>query len=71
MAPFPVYHHPGYGEAIRNVMMQTREEDLGLIDILYGRDNLRCGATGQEVKAEALRQLEIDWREPKAPWGRN
>ena len=55
-------HHPGYAEARERVRRQTLEEDLRLISALYGPDKLRYGATPEEVKSEALRQLEIDFR---------
>ena len=54
----------GYYEARQKVMGQTFQEDLELLDLLFGRDNLRYGATPKEVKREALRQLEIEWRQP-------
>jgi len=55
-------HHPGYSEAREQVRRQSMEEDLSLLDALWGRDQLRYGATPQEVKEEALRQLEREWR---------
>ena len=55
-------HWPGYAEAREQVQRQTLEQDLQTIDALYGRDGLRYGATPEDVKAEALRQLEIDFR---------
>lgn len=55
-------HHCGYGEARRKVEEQSLEDDLGLIDSLFGRDNLSYGDGPAEVKAEALRQLEVEWR---------
>jgi hypothetical protein len=55
-------HYPGYTEAINQVRQQSLQADLSLIDNLFGRENLTYGATDVEVKAEALRQLEIEWR---------
>lgn len=55
-------HLPGYSEAISKVRGQSLEDDLALIDDLFGRDNLHYGATPEKVKEEALRQLEIEWR---------
>jgi hypothetical protein len=55
-------HHPGYAEARARVQAQTLDEDLRLIDALFGRDGLRYGDGPEAVKAEALRQLEIDFR---------
>lgn len=55
-------HHQGYAEAIEKVKQQSLEEDLRLLDDLFGRDNLRYGDTPETVKQEALRQVEIEWR---------
>lgn len=55
-------HWPEYPAARERVQNQTLEEDLRTIDSLYGRERLQYGATPEEVKAEALRQLEIEFR---------
>jgi hypothetical protein len=55
-------HYDGYAAARAFVQAQTLEEDLATIDALYGRDALRYGATPEEVKEEALRQTEREWR---------
>lgn len=55
-------HHPEFREARLRVEAQTMEQDLDTIDSLLGRDELAFGATPAEVKAEALRQLEIEYR---------
>lgn len=55
-------HYDGYREARQNVMNQSLEDDLSLLDALFGRDELSYGATPEEVKEEALRQCEIEWR---------
>ena len=57
-------HYQGYWEARKRIANQTLEEDLDLIDNLFGRGTLCYGATPEQVKAEALRQLEIEWRMP-------
>ena len=59
-------HYQGYWEARKKIANQSLEEDLDLIDNLFGREMLHYGATPEQVKAEALRQLEIEWRIPKA-----
>lgn len=56
-------HFAGYAQARQEVLAQSLAEDLQLIDGLYGRDNLRYGDDDRAVKAEALRQLEIAWRD--------
>ena len=51
--------YPTYAEARAKVECQTIEEDLDTIDTLFGRSNLCYGATHEDVKAEALRQVKI------------
>lgn len=55
-------HWPEYPAAREKVQDQSLEDDLRLIDDLFGRDNLKYGDGPEEVKAEALRQLEIEFR---------
>jgi hypothetical protein len=55
-------YYEGYQESRLKVLQQTIEEDLLLIDSLFGRENLIYGMTDVEVKQEALRQHEIEWR---------
>lgn len=60
----PVYkYYSGYNEARRKVESQCMDDDLSLIDDLFGREKLNFGDGPDEVKAEALRQLEIEFRE--------
>lgn len=60
----PIYRYfPGYADAKQRVQAQSLEDDLTLIDDLLGRDNLNYGDGPAEVKAEALRQLEIEYRD--------
>jgi len=61
-------HHPGYAEAREAVRKQSLEEDLALIDSLFGRDGLRYGDGPEEVKAEALRQVEREFRSERNEW---
>lgn len=56
-------HFPGYHEARQRVLLQDTEADLRLLDDLFGRDALEGEGDAEAVKAEALRQLEIEWRE--------
>ena len=55
-------HYEGYSAARAMVSAQSLDADLRTIDSLFGREGLRYGATPEDVKAEALRQLEIEWR---------
>jgi len=54
----------GYNEARAQVAAMTLDELLALIDALYGRDNLRYGATLEEVRDEAYAQQARDWEAP-------
>lgn len=55
-------HYPDYLEAMRNVRDMTTENDLlGVLDTLYGRDNLEYGASIEDLRAEALRQTEREF----------
>lgn len=55
-------HFPGYASAREDVRIQSTEADLELIDNLWGRGGLPNEASPAEIKREALRQMEIDWR---------
>lgn len=55
-------YFPGYNEAKEKILKQTMEQDLEIIDTLFGRDQLKFGDGATEVKKEALRQLEIEYR---------
>lgn len=60
----PVYRRfPGYAEAIAKVRAQSLEDDLKLVDALLGREHLQYGDDAAAVKCEALRQLEIEYRD--------
>lgn len=54
-------YYPGVNEVRSRVMEMTDAELLEQIDALYGRDNLKYGATHEEILAETLRQVEEDW----------
>jgi hypothetical protein len=56
-------HLPGYSDARDRVQAQTLEEDLRTLDDLFGRGNLRYGATPDDVKQEALKQIEEEFRD--------
>jgi hypothetical protein len=58
-------HHQGYGEAVARIRSQTAVEDLYVLDCLYGREALKFGDGPAEIKAEALRQTEIEWRKER------
>lgn len=55
-------YHPGVNEAVANVQRMSRDELLAHIDILYGRDNLKFGATDDDIRAEAIDQTYRDFR---------
>lgn len=55
---------PGYNDARRKVANMNLEELLELIEALYGRDNLKYGATIEDVREEAYAQQAKDWEAP-------
>jgi hypothetical protein len=59
-------YHPGYGTAREKVLRMTLDQLLEYIDALWGRDNLRYGATEDEVRAEALSQCDREFRNAEA-----
>jgi len=58
-------HYPHYSKAVEKVTNQTLEKDLATLDDLFGRDQLSYGATPEDVKREALKQLEIEFRDKR------
>lgn len=59
---------PGYSEARERAERMDLAALLQIIDSLYGRDALRYDDGVEEVRAEALRQLEREWTNPE--WAR-
>ena len=59
-------HYPGYDEARAKVQKMPLNELIDLIDDLEGRANLEYLATIDEVREEALRQLDREWTDPDA-----
>lgn len=60
----PIYkYYEGYREAQQQVEQNSMEDNLQIIDSLFGRDELKFGDGEYEVKQETLRQLEIEYRE--------
>lgn len=59
-------YYPGYAAALAKVEAQSLEDDLRLIDNLFGRGRLKYGDGPEAVKDEALRQVEIEWRDMSA-----
>lgn len=55
-------YHEGYTEAREAVKSQSCEENLKLIGDLFGFDRLKFGDGPEDVKQEALRQIEIEFR---------
>lgn len=58
-------HYEGYQEARASVANMNRAELLDLLDDLFGRDNLPIGASDDQVRREAYRQLDQEWRTPE------
>lgn len=62
-------HYEGYYQARQGILNeQDLDELLYQIDQLYGRDNLKYGDGIEQVRAEALRQVELEWRKPEREW---
>lgn len=56
------YYFNGYSDARAHVAeITTQEELLAVLDPLYGRDNLKFGATLEDIRDEAYRQLEREF----------
>lgn len=56
------YYHPGVNEALANVKAMTTEKQLfDVLDNLYGRDNLPEDYTFDDLKFEAIAQVQRDF----------
>ena len=55
----------GYSEARERVEHGDLACCLGVLDSLFGRENLEYGASLDDVRAEALRQLEREFTNPE------
>lgn len=61
-------HFDGYQQVRQRILVAPLADLLETLDTLYGRDHLDDATNIDEVRAEALRQVERDWRrEPE--WG--
>lgn len=58
-------HHEGYHEARSRVMQDSEADLLELLDTLFGRDNLPNNFTLEQLRREALNQLDREWRTPE------
>lgn len=56
-------YYPGYEKEQNKIRQQSLKEDYAVLDNLFGRGNLSSKPTFSEVKQEALRQLEIEYRD--------
>ena len=61
-------YHPGYADARRFVSTASKEELLGQIDSLFGRDNLPCDYSLSELRTEAFEQVKKDFL---TDWGKD
>lgn len=55
------YFYPGYAESRDNLYKMTDAELLGLLDDLFGREQLPDDYTHDDLLAEALRQHKEEW----------
>ena len=56
----PMYYE-GYEKAKNEVLQMDEESLLAQIDALFGRDNLPCNYSLEELRREALEQTRRDW----------
>lgn len=56
----PLYH-PGMNEALERLESMDEAALLGVLDTLYGRDNLKFGDGRAEVLAEARAQIRREF----------
>ncbi|MCE7937886.1 MAG: hypothetical protein DYG90_04665 [Chloroflexi bacterium CFX6] len=54
-------YYPGYDDALYIAAHQSTEDDLAVLDTLFGRENLPANATPRDIKAEVFRQLAEEW----------
>ena len=60
-------YYPGLNEALAKIDNATEQECVRHLDDLYGRNNLRYGATLEEVREEARRQIREDFTDRSDP----
>lgn len=60
-------HYSGYYEAVEQTKLHTDEQLLEQIDMLYGRDNLPCDYTHEQLLAETMLQLDREWTDTSSP----
>lgn len=63
---FEPLYFPGVNEALERLDGKDESALLEVLDTLYGRENLRFGATHAEILAEARRQVRKDFENPAA-----
>lgn len=56
----PLYH-PGMNEALDRLENMDESALLQVLDTLYGRDNLKYGATREDLLSEAREQVRRDF----------
>ncbi len=60
-------YHDGYGKAKEEVRHATLPELLQTLDNLFGRDKVEDESDSEEVRAEALRQVQCDFLDTYSP----
>lgn len=60
-------YYPGVNEALEKVDSMTEAECVNYMSGLYGTDNLRYGASLEEVREEVKRQIREDFRDRSDP----
>ena len=60
-------YYPGVNEALAKVDGMDEQQCICLLEDLYGTDNLKYGATLEQVREEARRQIREDFRDRSRP----
>jgi hypothetical protein len=60
-------YYPGLNDALRSVDNMTESECLRHLNALYGIDNLKYGASIEDVRDEVRRQIREDFTDRSRP----
>ena len=60
-------YYDGYYEARQRVMNMSDKELYSLFDSLYGRENLPCNPTHEDLVREGLEQIRYEYTDTSSP----
>lgn len=60
-------YYPGVYSALEKVDTMTEQECISYMNSLYGTENLRYGASLEEVRDELRRQIRLDFTDSSDP----